>query len=61
MCLQGPSQILDLLAYDGYKFVGVILTIVTGMLNFGRTVYSLVFLYTFFAMAFFLVRPTSIR
>ncbi|KAI0084998.1 YIF1-domain-containing protein [Irpex rosettiformis] len=54
--IQGTSQVLDLVAYDGYKFVGVILTIVAGMLNFGRTLYALVFLYSFFATAFFLLR-----
>jgi hypothetical protein len=35
----------------------VILTLLFGMLNFGTTIYSLVFLYAFFANAFFLVKP----
>ncbi|GJE92314.1 YIF1 domain-containing protein [Phanerochaete sordida] len=54
--IQGPSQVLDLLAYGGYKFVGVILTLVAGLLNFGRTVYIGVFLYSFFATFLFLLR-----
>jgi len=54
--IQGQSQVLDLVAYDGYKFVGVILTIVAGLLNFGTTVYTLFFLYSFLATAFFLLR-----
>lgn len=58
--LQGPIQVLDLVAYDGYKFVGVIVTILASLLNFGTTVYSLVFLYTFLSTSFFLVRPLSL-
>lgn len=54
-CLQGTSQVLDLVAYDGYKFVGVIVTLIAGLLNFGTTLYMLVFLYSFLATAFFLV------
>ncbi|KAH9855550.1 YIF1-domain-containing protein [Lenzites betulinus] len=50
------SQVLDVLAYDGYKFVGVIVTLIAGLLGFGRTLYLLVFLYTFFSTAFFLLR-----
>ncbi len=34
----------------------VILTIIFGFLNMGRTLYTIVFLYFFFANAFFLVR-----
>ncbi|CAL1710731.1 unnamed protein product [Somion occarium] len=54
--IQGASQVLDLLAYNGYKFVGVIVTLIAGMLNIRGTLYLLVFLYSFFATAFFLLR-----
>ncbi|OJT15538.1 Protein transport protein yif1 [Trametes pubescens] len=54
------SQVLDVLAYDGYKFVGVIVTLIAGLLGVGRTLYLLIFLYTFLATAFFLVRPLSL-
>jgi len=54
--VQGPSQVVDLIAYGGYKFVGVILTLMAGFLSLGRTVYGLVFMYSFFANAFFLLR-----
>jgi len=54
--IQGGGQVLDLLAYNGYKFVGVIVTLIAGILQFGRTVYSLVFLYSFIANGFFLLR-----
>ncbi|RDX46414.1 YIF1-domain-containing protein [Lentinus brumalis] len=50
------SQVLDLLAYDGYKFVGVIITLIAGLLGFGRTMYLLTFIYTFLATSFFLLR-----
>ncbi|KAI0674040.1 YIF1-domain-containing protein [Trametes maxima] len=50
------SQVLDVLAYDGYKFVGVIITLIAGLLGFGRTLYMLVFVYTFLSTAFFLLR-----
>ncbi|OBZ77974.1 Protein transport protein yif1 [Grifola frondosa] len=50
------SQVLDLMAYDGYKFVGVIVTLIAGLLNFGRTLYLVIFVYTFLATAFFLLR-----
>lgn len=50
---------LDLVAYNGYKFVGVTVTIVAGLLDFGRTIYTLAFLYSFFATAFFLVSIRS--
>ncbi|KZT64822.1 YIF1-domain-containing protein [Daedalea quercina L-15889] len=50
------SQILDLLAYDGYKFVGVIVTLIAGLLGLGRSLYIVVFMYSFLATAFFLLR-----
>ncbi|KAI6004369.1 YIF1-domain-containing protein [Pisolithus orientalis] len=54
--VQSSSQLTDLVAYGGYKFVGVILTLLTGLVNFSRTVYLLVFAYAFAANAFFLLR-----
>ncbi|KAI8970651.1 YIF1-domain-containing protein [Trametes punicea] len=50
------SQVLDVLAYDGYKFVGVIVTLIAGLLGLASTLYFLVFIYTFLATAFFLLR-----
>lgn len=60
LSITNESQLLDLVAYSGYKFVGVIVTLVVsetfnlgqgtgGWLGWG------VFLYTFLANAFFLV------
>lgn len=59
--IQSESQIYDLIAYSGYKFVGVIVTIaiaatVNGGKGTGGTVGWIVFGYTFMANAFFLLR-----
>jgi hypothetical protein len=49
------SQLLDLVAYSGYKFVGVIISILATSL-FGRGWLSwIVFAYCYLAQAFFLV------
>ncbi|KAG5513822.1 hypothetical protein PMAC_000860 [Pneumocystis sp. 'macacae'] len=48
-------QFLDLAAYSGYKFIGIIVTMLSGMfLNLVLT--YCVFFYTFIATAFFLLR-----
>ncbi|KAH7890371.1 YIF1-domain-containing protein [Phlebopus sp. FC_14] len=58
--VQSSGQIIDLIAYGGYKFVGVILTLLTGLLSTGAWIYSLVFVYAFAANAFFLFLLTSL-
>ena len=60
LSITNESQLLDLVAYSGYKFVGVIVTLmVSETFNLGQGtggwVGWLVFLYTFMANAFFLV------
>jgi hypothetical protein len=55
------SQLLDLVAYSGYKFVGIIATVaISEMMNGGRGTGGwpgwTVFGYTFLANAFFLLR-----
>lgn len=60
MNIHNDSQWLDLMAYAGYKFVGIILTIVTaevfnGGKGTGGWVGWMTFGYTFSALAFFLV------
>ncbi|KAF2155683.1 YIF1-domain-containing protein [Myriangium duriaei CBS 260.36] len=59
--ISNESQWLDLVAYSGYKFVGVITTItVAGVMSGGRGtggwVGWTIFAYTFLANAFFLLR-----
>ncbi|KAF9891341.1 hypothetical protein FE257_004196 [Aspergillus nanangensis] len=59
--INNDSQLLDLAAYSGYKFVGIIATLVTSeVLTPGRGtggwVGWVVFIYTFSANAFFLLR-----
>jgi hypothetical protein len=47
---------LDLVAYSGYKYIGIIVTNLVGLLNPGRTIYWLTFLYTGLSVAFFMLR-----
>lgn len=61
LSISNDSQLLDLVAYSGYKFVGVIVTLVIAeILNGGRGTGGwagwTVFTYTFLANAFFLLR-----
>ena len=60
LSISNDSQLLDLVAYSGYKFVGVIVTLVVAeLLNGGKGTGGWVgwsiFTYTFLANAFFLV------
>ncbi|KAJ5757346.1 uncharacterized protein N7511_006040 [Penicillium nucicola] len=61
LSINNDSQLLDLVAYSGYKFVGIIVTMVAAeILNPGQGtggwVGWTVFAYTFLANAFFLLR-----
>lgn len=65
LSISNESQLLDLIAYSGYKFVGVIVTIVisqivSGGKGSGGWVGWAVFTYTFLANALFLVRHNKI-
>jgi len=60
LSISNESQVLDLLAYSGYKFVGIIVTlIVSEIINRGQGTGGwagwTIFGYTFLANAFFLV------
>lgn len=60
LSITSQSQLLDLIAYSGYKFVGIIVTIVVAeILNGGKGTGGwigwAVFLYTFLANSLFLV------
>jgi hypothetical protein len=60
LSITNDSQLLDLVAYSGYKFVGVIITlflaeIVTGGGGTNNWAGWVLFLYTWYANAFFLV------
>lgn len=64
--ISNDSQLLDLVAYSGYKFVGIIVTLaVSEILSGGNGTTGwigwTVFLYTFLANAFFLVKHCAIR
>ncbi|KAI8722056.1 hypothetical protein NCS52_00348600 [Fusarium sp. LHS14.1] len=61
LSISSQSQLLDLIAYSGYKFVGIIVTIVVAeILNGGKGTGGWigwgVFLYTFLANSLFLMR-----
>lgn len=60
LSINNDSQLLDLVAYSGYKFVGIIVTLVAAeILTPGRGTGSwvgwVVFIYTYLANGFFLV------
>lgn len=60
LSISNESQLLDLVAYSGYKFVGIIVSlalgeIFTGGRGTGGWAGWAIFLYAFFANAFFLV------
>ena len=64
LSITNDSQLLDLVAYSGYKFVGVIVTLtISEILNAGKGTGGwagwTVFAYTFLANAFFLVSFTT--
>ncbi|EDR08475.1 uncharacterized protein LACBIDRAFT_173782 [Laccaria bicolor S238N-H82] len=54
--INDSSQVVDVFAYGGYKFVGVIVTITAGFLGLKGPLCLLVFVYAFLANAFFLLR-----
>lgn len=64
LSISNDSQLLDLVAYSGYKFVGIIVTvviseIVNGGKGTGGMVGWTIFAYTFLANAFFLVSRSA--
>ncbi|KAH6894135.1 YIF1-domain-containing protein [Thelonectria olida] len=61
LSISSQSQLLDLIAYSGYKFIGIIVTIVVAeILNGGQGTGGLrgwaIFAYAYFANALFLMR-----
>ncbi|KAE9975517.1 hypothetical protein BLS_002571 [Venturia inaequalis] len=61
LSINNESQLLDLVAYSGYKFVGINVTLVIAEIwnrggGTGGLVGNIVFGYTYFANAFFLLR-----
>ena len=60
LSISNESQLLDLVAYSGYKFVGIIVTVLIAEIfnrgaGTGGWVGWMMFFYTFSALAFFLV------
>ena len=64
LSISNESQLLDLVAYSGYKFVGAIVTlavaeVLTGGRGTGGAIGWSIFIYTYLANAFFLVSVVS--
>ncbi|CAN0279807.1 unnamed protein product, partial [Ectocarpus fasciculatus] len=53
--LNSPAVVLDLVAYTGYKYVGLCINMTVGVFS-GKTWYYLALLWTGSMMAFFMVR-----
>ncbi|KAG8785211.1 hypothetical protein FRC19_008410 [Serendipita sp. 401] len=54
--VEGNAQLLDIMAYVGYKFVASTSLLVLSILHFRASLYWAVFLYLFGAIGFFLLR-----
>lgn len=54
------GAVLDLVAYEGYKFVGIIVTLLAGLAGAKGWLFWTVFLYVFLANFFFLVCSLSL-
>jgi hypothetical protein len=66
LSINNESQLFDLVAYSGYKFVGIIVTVLLSELfnrgqGTGGWVGWTIFMYTFLANSFFLVSTSSHR
>lgn len=59
LSIGGEGTVVDLFSYSGYKFVGIIVTLVFQLFNLTGWVYWSVFVYVFCANAFFLVSNRS--
>lgn len=55
LSIGGEGTVVDLFSYSGYKFVGIIVTLIFQLLNIKGWMYWSVFVYVFCANAFFLV------
>jgi len=54
--IPGSSQFIDIFAYSGYKFVGVIFTLVADFVGLRGLTWTTIFLYAFASNSFFLLR-----
>lgn len=52
----GEGTVVDLFSYSGYKFVGIIATLLVQLINVRGWLYWSIFVYAFCANAFFLLR-----
>lgn len=58
--IQTSLRTLDLLAYSGYKFVGIIISVLLSLVG-GRTTYYVALIYCSLSLAFYLVRSLRVQ
>lgn len=58
--IQTSLRTLDLLAYSGYKFIGIILSVLLSLLG-GKTAYYVALIYCSLTLAFYLVRSLKVQ
>ncbi|KAF9515367.1 hypothetical protein BS47DRAFT_1316137 [Hydnum rufescens UP504] len=56
LAISGQGQVVDIFAYSGYKFEGIVVTLLARLLGVRGFLYWAIFLYTFVANAFFMLR-----
>lgn len=54
--IQGDGAVIDLVAYSGYKFVGIIVSLLASLIGFRSSICWAIFVYVFCSNAFFLLR-----
>ncbi|KAI7940574.1 hypothetical protein MJO28_012859 [Puccinia striiformis f. sp. tritici] len=54
--IQGDGAVIDLVAYSGYKFVGIIVSLLASLAGLRSSICWAIFVYVFGANAFFLLR-----
>ncbi|EFP85105.2 hypothetical protein PGT21_003262 [Puccinia graminis f. sp. tritici] len=54
--IQGDGAVIDLVAYSGYKFVGIIVSLLASLAGLRSSICWAIFVYVFAANAFFLLR-----
>ncbi|KAF8306084.1 YIF1-domain-containing protein [Clavulina sp. PMI_390] len=56
LAIQGQGQIVDLFAYSGYKFEGVVVLLLGRLIGLQGILYGVLFAYVWFANGFFMIR-----
>lgn len=57
LAIQGQGQFVDIVAYSGYKFEGVVMLLLGRLLGAAGLIYAALFWYVWWANGFFMVSP----